>query len=345
MDIQRALDVLSRFGHLQEDEAEAVMHQIMTGGATDAQIGAYLMALRMKGETHDEITGSARAMRSNGQHVVTKYEGDLLDTCGTGGDRSGTFNISTTVAFVAAGAGVKVAKHGNRAASSKCGSADVLAHLGVNLDLTPEQVGQCVDEVGIGFLFAAKLHPAMKHAIGPRKQMAIRTIFNILGPLTNPAGAQRQLVGVFASDLTDFLAHVLGKLGSKSAMVVNGYGGLDELTTTGPNRVSHFKDGQVRSYEIDPQEYGFRGANISELLGDDAPTNAAILRGVLSGEIQDAKRDVVLLNAAAALIAADQVNNIGDGIKQAAEIIDSGAALAKLDALVAYSKELSAVVN
>lgn len=345
MDIQRALDVLSRFGHLQEDEAEAVMHQIMTGGATEAQIGAYLMALRMKGETQDEITGSARAMRSNSQHVTTQFQGDLLDTCGTGGDRSGTFNISTTVAFIAAGAGIKVAKHGNRAASSKCGSADVLAHLGVSLDLTPEQVGQCIDEVGIGFLFAAKLHPAMKHAIGPRKQMAIRTIFNILGPLTNPAGAQRQLMGVFAYDLTDFLAHVLGKLGSKSAMVVSGYGGLDELTTTGPNRVSHFKDGKVTGYEINPQDYGFRGANIRELLGDDAPTNAAILRGVLSGEITDAKRDVVLLNAAAALIAADHVDNIGDGISRAAEIVDSGAALQKLDGLIAYSKRISTVVN
>lgn len=345
MDIQRALDVLSRFGHLQEDEAEAVMHQIMTGGATEAQIGAYLMALRMKGETQDEITGSARAMRSNSQHVTTQFQGDLLDTCGTGGDRSGTFNISTTVAFIAAGAGIKVAKHGNRAASSKCGSADVLAQLGVSLDLTPEQVGQCIDEVGIGFLFAAKLHPAMKHAIGPRKQMAIRTIFNILGPLTNPAGAQRQLMGVFAYDLTDFLAHVLGKLGSKSAMVVSGYGGLDELTTTGPNRVSHFKDGKVTGYEINPQDYGFRGANIRELLGDDAPTNAAILRGVLSGEIKDAKRDVVLLNAAAALIAADHVDNIGDGISRAAEVVDSGAALQKLDGLIAYSKQISTVVN
>lgn len=343
MDIQRALDVLSRFGHLQEDEAEAVMHQIMTGGATEAQIGAYLMALRMKGETQDEITGSARAMRCNSQHVTAKYEGDLLDTCGTGGDRSGTFNISTTVAFVAAGAGIKVAKHGNRAASSKCGSADVLAQLGVSLDLSPEQVAECIDEVGIGFLFAAKMHPAMKHAIGPRKQMAIRTIFNILGPLTNPAGAQRQLMGVFATDLTDFLAHVLGKLGSKSALVVSGYGGLDELTTTGPNRVSHFKDGKVTSYEINPQDYGFRGANISELLGDDAPTNAAILRGILTGDIQDAKRDVVLLNAAAALIAADHVSDIAGGIQRAAEIIDSGAALQKLDSLVAFSKQLAPV--
>lgn len=345
MDIQRALDVLSRFGHLQEEEAEAVMQQIMTGGATEAQIGAYLMALRMKGETQDEITGSARAMRANAHRVPTAANGDLLDTCGTGGDRSGTFNISTTVAFIAAGAGIKVAKHGNRAASSKCGSADVLQQLGVNLDLTPEQVGQCVDEIGIGFLFAAKLHPAMKHAIGPRKQMAIRTIFNILGPLTNPAGAQRQLMGVFTADLTDFLAHVLGKLGSKSAMIVSGYGGLDELTTTGPNRVSHFRAGGVRSYDIDPREYGFKGANITELLGDDAPTNAAILRGILSGEITDAKRDVVLLNAAAAFVAAEVEDNMADGIRRSTEVLDSGAALAKLDDLIAYSQKFTAVSN
>lgn len=339
MDIQRAIDLLSRFGHLQDDEAEAVMNQIMTGSATEAQIGAYLMALRMKGETSDEITGSARAMRSNAHHVPTHANGDLLDTCGTGGDKSGTFNISTTVAFVAAGAGVKVAKHGNRAASSKCGSADVLGELGVNLDLTPEQVGQCVDEVGIGFLFAVKLHPAMKYAIGPRRQMGVRTIFNILGPLTNPAGAQRQLMGVFTADLTDMLAHVLGKLGSKSAMVVSGYGGLDELTTTGINHVSHFKGGTVRTYEFDPRELGFRGANISELLGDDAPTNAAILRGILSGDVQDAKRDVVVLNAGGALLAAERVDSLEAGIKLANETIDNGAALAKLDQLVTYSRQ------
>jgi anthranilate phosphoribosyltransferase len=343
VDIQRALDLVGRFGHLQQEEAESVMQQIMSGNATDAQIGAYLMALRMKGETQDEITGSARAMRANAQHVPTKVKADLLlDTCGTGGDKSGTFNISTTVAFVAAGAGIHVAKHGNRAASSKCGSADVLAELGVNLDLTPEQVGQCVDEVGIGFLFAPKLHPAMKHAIGPRRQMGTRTIFNILGPLTNPAGAQRQLMGVFVSDLTDMLAHVLGELGSKSAMVVHGYGGLDELTTTGPNHVSHYKDGKVSTYDFDPRDYGFRGANISELLGDDAPTNANLLRGVLSGEIQDAKRDVVLLNAGAALVAGGQAENLAEGIILAGKVIDSGGALAKLDALVAYSKKLTA---
>ncbi len=342
MDIQRALDLLSRFGHLQAEEAEAVMHQIMTGAATDAQIGAYLMALRMKGETPEEITGSARAMRANAQAVPTRSNGDLLDTCGTGGDKSGTFNISTTVAFVAAGAGVPVAKHGNRAASSKCGSADVLAELGVNLDLTPAQVGRCIDEVGIGFLFAAKLHPAMKYAIGPRRQMGLRTIFNILGPLTNPAGAQRQLMGVFASDLTDMLAHVLGQLGSRSAMVVSGYGGLDELTTTGPNRVSHLHDGRVTTYELDPREYGFRGAHISELLGDDAPTNARILRGILAGEVRDARRDVVLLNAGAALLAAGAVNDLQAGIALAADTIDRGAALAKLEALISFSRQLAA---
>jgi len=341
MDIQRAIDVLSRFGHLQEEEAEAVMNQIMSGGATDAQIGAYLMALRMKGETADEITGSARAMRANAERVPTSVDGSqLLDTCGTGGDRSGTFNISTTVAFVAAGAGVKVAKHGNRAASSKCGSADVLGELGVNLDLTPDQVGQCVDEVGIGFLFAPKLHPAMKHAIGPRRQMGVRTIFNLLGPLTNPAGAKRQLLGVFAADLTPMLAHVLGALGTESAMIVSGYGGLDELTTTGPNTVSHFRDGAVRTYEFDPRDYGFSGANIADLLGDDAPTNARILRGVLAGTVRDAKRDVVVLNAGAALMAAGQVDDLKAGIQRAGETIDSGAALGKLDALILYSRSL-----
>lgn len=341
MDIQRAVDVISRFGHLQLEEAEAVMNQIMTGQASEAQIGAYLMGLRMKGETQDEITGSARAMRANAHHVPTRYDGALLDTCGTGGDRSGTFNISTTVAFVAAGAGVPVAKHGNRAASSKCGSADVLAELGVNLELTPGQVGRCVDEVGIGFLFALKLHPAMKNAIGPRREIAVRTIFNILGPLTNPAGARRQLVGVFTPDLTDTLAHVLGALGATSALVVSGYGGLDELTTTGPNHVSRYQDGAVSTYELDPRAYGFAGAHISDLLGGDAPTNAAILRGVLAGTVNGPKRDVVLLNAAAALIAGGRVDTVADGVALARETLDSGAALAKLDALVDYSRSLA----
>ncbi|MBI5957796.1 MAG: anthranilate phosphoribosyltransferase [Chloroflexi bacterium] len=336
----RAIDVISRFGHLQAEEAEAVMNQIMRGEASEAQIGAYLMGLRMKGETEAEILGSARAMRANSIHVPTRANGDLLDTCGTGGDRSGTFNISTTVAFVAAGAGVRIAKHGNRASTSKCGSADVLAELGVNLDLSPEQVGHCVDEIGIGFLFAPKLHPAMKHAIGPRRQLAVRTIFNILGPLTNPAGAQRQLMGVFAADLTPFLATVLGELGAICAIVVAGYGNLDELTTTGPNQVSHFENGRVNTYELDPIEYDLKPAHISELLGGDAAANAHILRGILSGEVNAAKRDVVLLNAGAALVAGGKAPDIRAGIALARDVIGSGAALAKLDALIAFSQEL-----
>lgn len=343
MDIQRAIDVLSRFGHLQMEEAEAVMNQIMSGGASDAQIAAYLMALRMKGETQDEITGSARAMRANAYAVPTSVsQADLLDTCGTGGDRAGTFNISTTVAFVAAGAGLRVAKHGNRAASSKCGSADVLAELGVNFDLTPEQVGRCVTDIGIGFLFAPRLHPSMKYAGGPRREMGVRTIFNLLGPLTNPAGAKRQLMGVFAADLTSMMAHVLNELGSTAAMVVSGYGGLDELTTTGPNTVSELRNGQVSTYELKPEDFGFRGAHISELLGGDAPVNAHILRGILSGEVDSAKRDVVLLNSGAALVAGGLAPDIASGVRLAAEVLDSGAALAKLDALITYTQKLAA---
>ena len=342
MNIQQAIDGLSRYGHLSADEAESVMQQIMSGNASDAQIGAYLMALRMKGETTDEITGSARAMRSAASTVPTTVTGDLLDTCGTGGDKSGSFNISTTVAFVAAGAGIPVAKHGNRAASSKCGSADVLAELGLNLDLSPQQVGQCIDELGIGFLFAVKLHPAMRHAIGPRRQLGIRTIFNILGPLTNPAGAQRQLMGVFGAELTDLLAHVLAALGAKSAMVVNGYGGLDELTTTGPNRISYLKeDGSVTHLDLDANSLGFHRASIVDLRGDDAPTNAAILRGVLDGRETGPKRDVVVLNAGAALMAADAVHSIADGVRMARDTIDSGAALRKLDQLIEFSQSFA----
>ncbi len=342
INIQRALEILGRFGHLTQEQAQIVMQQIMSGGATDSQIGAYLMALRMKGETHDEITGSARAMRANAHHVPVSAPDDLIDTCGTGGDKSGTYNISTTVAFIVAGAGLRVAKHGNRAASSKCGSADVLAALGVNLDLTPEQVGRCIDEIGIGFLFASKLHPAMKFAINARREMAIRTIFNILGPLTNPAGARRQLMGVFAWDMTDLMAKVLGELGSVHALVVSGYGGLDELTTTGPNRVSEYKDGKVTTYELDPEALGFKGAHISELLGGDPPVNADILRGVLSGRIYGAKRDVALLNAAAALLAGGLVRDLGQGIELAARTVDSGAALGKLEALIEYTRQLAA---
>ena len=341
MDIQRAIDVIGHFGHLQADDTKSVMNQIMRGEATDAQIGAYLMGLRMKGETRVEISGSAQAMIVNAHKVPTKYVGEqLLDTCGTGGDNSGTFNISTTVAFVAAGAEIPVAKHGIRAITSKCGSADVLGELGVNLDLTPEQVGQCVDEVGIGFLFAVKLHPAMKYVVGPRREIGTRTIFNILGPLTNPAGARNRLMGVFTADLTELLARVFGELGAKSAIVVNGYGGLDELTTTGPNTVSHFKDGDVHTYTLDPLDFGFEGASIQDLMGGELADNAAILRGVLSGELKDAKRDVVVLNSAAALVAADKADDIPAGIKLAEEVIDSGAALEKLDKLISFSQSM-----
>ena len=342
IDIKRAIDITSRFGHLQSHEAEVVMNQIMAGDASESQIGAYLMALRMKGETEAEITGSARAMRTNATKIPTETARDvLLDTCGTGGDRSGTFNISTTVAFVAAGAGVPVAKHGNRAATSKCGSADVLEELGVNLNLTPAEVGQCVDEIGIGFLYARNLHPAMRYVASSRRDMGIRTMFNILGPLTNPAGAKRQLMGVFAADLVPFIATVLGELGTESAMVVSGYGGLDELTVTGPNQVAHCADGRIDRYELDPTDYGFPAASIKDLQGGDRETNASIMRGVLDGTITDAKRDIVLLNAGAALLAAGIADDIEDGIARARHSIDSGAALGKLNALVTYSKELA----
>ncbi len=342
MDVQQALEQLVRGEDLTAADAQSVMNQIMRGAATDAQIGAYLTALRIKGETRDEIVGSASAMRENATHVPTGIDGsDLLDTCGTGGDDSGTFNISTTVAFVAAGAGVKVAKHGNRAASSQCGSADVLAELGVNLDLTPQQVGNCVAEVGIGFLFAIQLHPAMRHAIGPRRELKLRTIFNILGPLTNPAGARRQLMGVYAPELTETLAEVLGALGAKSALVVSGHGGLDELTTTGPSVVSHWQDGALRGYTLDSADFGLPRAQLAQLKGGDAALNAAILRGVLDGSEQGPKRDIVLLNAGAALLAAGVVADVGQGIELARATIDSGAALAKLEALVEITQAIA----
>ena len=344
MDIQQAIGELARQRRdFSTDEAEQIMNQIMKGEATEAQIGAYLMGLRMKGEAVTEIIGSAEAMRTNSEKVPTKIpSSELLDTCGTGGDHSGTFNISTTVAFVAAGAGVPVAKHGNRAASSKSGSADVLGELGVNLDLTPSQVGQCIDEVGIGFLFAVKLHPAMKYAIHPRRQMKIRTIFNVLGPLTNPANVQRQLLGVFQGANTEVMATALKHLGSKSAIVVSGHDGMDEFTTTGVNQVTHLKeDGSLVNEEIDPQQYGFVMSNLEDLKGDDAVTNARILRAILSGELRDAKRDVVILNAGAALLVAGKSDSLEDGIRLANEVIDSGQALSKLNGLIELSQKLA----
>ncbi|HEX7973814.1 MAG TPA: anthranilate phosphoribosyltransferase [Anaerolineales bacterium] len=325
---------------LSIEEAEAAMQIIMTGQATQAQIGGYLIALRMKGETVDEIVGSARAMRAQASQIHPKVNGDpLLDTAGTGGDGKHTFNISTTAAFILAGAGRKVAKHGNRAASSSCGSADVLGALGVNLDLTPEQVTACIDQVGIGFLFAPKFHPAMKHAIGPRRELGQRTIFNLLGPLTNPAGATHQLIGVYDPALTQPLAEVLCGLGVKAAFVVYGFGGLDELTTNGPNQVSYLKDGQVSTFQMDSRDLGLRPASPEDLLGGAPELNARMLRAVLACQDNSPRRDVVLLNAAAAL-ATDHAN-LERGLQEATQALESGAALLKLDALIAYSQQLA----
>jgi len=317
--------------------AEEAMNIIMTGQATPAQIGAYLVALRMKGETVDEITGSARAMRANAVRVPLTRDGQpLYDTAGTGGDGAGTFNISTTAAFVVAGTGRRVAKHGNRAASSQCGSADVLAALGLSLELSPEQVGRAIEEVGIGFLFAPRFHPAMKHAVGPRKEIGQRTIFNVLGPLTNPAGADVQVIGVYDPALTEPLARVLAELGARAAFVVHGYGGLDELNPCGPNRVSHLKEGAVHSFDLDPADLGFERAPLADLRGGTADENAHTMRGLLSGQLNGARRSAVLLNAAAALAA--ETGDFSAALAEARQSLDSGMALEKLEALIAYSQ-------
>jgi anthranilate phosphoribosyltransferase len=327
--------------HLSAAQAEEAMTIIMTGQATQAQIGAYLVGLRMKGETVEEITGSARAMREQSSKVpYTNGKGDLLDTAGTGGDGAHTFNISTGAAFIIAGAGKKVAKHGNRAASSKCGSADVLGALGVNIDLTPEQVAACIDEVGIGFIFAPRFHPAMKHAIGPRREIGQRTIFNVLGPLTNPAGATHQLIGVYDADLTQILAEVLGELGGQAAYVVHGDGGLDELTTSGVNRVSHLKDGKVDTFELNAADFGLRPAGRDDLRGGDPEENARMLRALLSGEDDSPRRDVLILNSAAAL--ATETGDFDQALLMAENSLTSGAALNQLDRLVRFSAQVAA---
>ena len=321
---------------LSTEEAEEAMNIIMTGKATDAQISAYLVALRMKGETISEITGSVRAMCSIAVKVKLADRSDpVYDIVGTGGDGAHTFNISTAAAFVAAGAGRTVAKHGNRAASSKCGSADVLAALGVNLELSPEQVGKAIDEIGIGFMFAPKFHPAMKYAIGPRKEIAQRTIFNILGPLTNPANADIQLTGVFDPDLTEPLAHVLNDLGSKAALVVYGNGGTDELTPCGPNRVSHLKDGAVSTYDLDPAEFGMPKATIEDLKGGTAEESATMMRDLFSGKLKGARRDAVVLNAGAAMAA--ETGDFKSAMSEATASIEDGKAQEKLNALVEFS--------
>jgi anthranilate phosphoribosyltransferase len=327
---------------LSKEDARRAMDIIMGGEATPAQVGSYLTALRMKGETVEEIAGSADSMRS---HVVAVpvsaavSQGVLLDTCGTGGDGKHTFNISTTAAFVVAGHGMKVAKHGNRAASSKSGSADVLMALGGNLDLSAEQVAECIEEIGIGFLYAVNHHPAMRHAIGPRREMGQRTIFNVLGPLTNPAGATHQLIGVYDESLTEPLANVLRELGSTAAFVVHGADGLDELSTTGVNRVSELRDGQVRTYALDPADLGIAFGSIGDLAGGLPEENAEITQGILSGEDQSTRRDIVLLNAAAAIYL--ESGDWEESLESARRAIDSGAAQRVLEAWIEKTKSYS----
>jgi anthranilate phosphoribosyltransferase len=344
MDTKQAIAHVIEGKSLDEEQMVAVMDEIMTGAATPAQIGSFITALRIKGETVEEITGAVRVMRHKATRidsgVDTSNGGIVVDTCGTGGDSSGTFNVSTTSAFVVAGAGITVAKHGNRSISSKCGSADVLEAAGVVLNLPPDDISRCVQELGIGFLFAPALHGAMKYAIGARKEIGVRTIFNILGPLTNPAGANVQVMGVFSRDLTQPLAEVLGRLGTKRALVVHGEGNLDELTVTGATRVSELHNGSVVTYSITPEDVGLTRATLDQLKGGEtADESAAQLQAILKGE-KGPKRDMVLLNSGAALMAAGQCDSLKAGVERAAEVIDSGRAYEKLQALVTLSSRL-----
>ncbi|MBW2163859.1 MAG: anthranilate phosphoribosyltransferase [Deltaproteobacteria bacterium] len=330
-------DVVSR-KDLSQAEISSVMEIIMEGEATPAQIGALLMGLRMKGETVDEIAGAAKVMREKAIriHVNLSPGESLVDTCGTGGDGAQTFNVSTTAAFVVSGAGVKVAKHGNRSVSSRSGSADVLEALGVNLALSPEDVARAVETIGMGFMFAPALHPAMKYAIGPRREIGIRTIFNVLGPLTNPAWANVQLLGIYDPMLTRLLAEVLGRLGSKRAWVVHGEGGLDELSLLGKSVVAQWDKNEAKEFVIRPEDAGLKPCKVEDLRGGDAEENAEILKEILSGKTGP-KRDMVLLNAGAAIFLADKAKSLKEGVVLAAESIDSMEAMKKLEALKAFS--------
>jgi anthranilate phosphoribosyltransferase len=357
------LDALHRIANqrqsLTREEARTVMTEVLTGQCSDAQIAALLVALHMKGETVEEIVGFAEAIRAaavplelhansvldasgTGRDALrnslsNSLSNSLIDTCGTGGDTSGTFNISTATAFVVAGAGVRVAKHGNRSVTSKCGSADVMEALGVNINLPPAQIAACLEQVGIAFLFAPALHSAMKHVQTARRELRLRTVFNLLGPLTNPARATCQVVGVYSADLVEKLAEALSMLGLRRALVVHGGDGLDEITITGPTRIAEVREGQVHSYEVTPEEFGLQRATLDDISGGDAAGNAALIRDVLSGK-KSARRDVVLLNAAAALVAAGRADHLREAVPLAAAAIDSGAALAKLQALMAFTE-------
>ncbi len=335
MDMQAAIKAVTERRDLSADEMQQVMRTIMTGEATQAQIGGFLIGLRMKGETVDEIAAAAGVMRELASGV--KVAGDhVVDTCGTGGDAASTFNISTTSAFVVAAAGGTVAKHGNRSISSKSGSADVLEAAGVNLGITPEQVGKCVEQVGVGFMFAPAHHSAMKHAIGPRKEMGVRTIFNVLGPLTNPAGAPNQVLGVFAKEMVEPLANVLNKLGSDHVLVVHSEDGMDEISIGAPTFVAELKEGKVDSYTIQPEDFGMSRTDISALAVDGAEASLAVVKSVLNGEAGPAS-DIVALNAGAAIYAAGLADSLAAGIKKAQEVIASGAGAEKLAALAALS--------
>jgi anthranilate phosphoribosyltransferase len=327
--IREAIKKLAVRQDLTLEESYEAMSEIMSGTASESQIAAFLMGLRSKGETVEEIAGCAKSMREKAVPIQTRHQ-TVIDTCGTGGDNSGTFNISTCAAIIASAAGAAVAKHGNRAVSSQSGSADVLKELGVNLENTPEETSAILDGIGIAFLFAPQLHGAMRYAVPVRREMGIRTIFNVLGPLTNPAGARRQIVGVFDPALTKVLAEVLLSLGSEHALVVHGEGGIDEFSTIGISYVSEVRAGGVRSYTVNAEEFGFRKASAKDLLGGDARANAAIIKGILSGT-KGASRDIAVLSAAAALYVAGIASELADGITKAITAIDSGSAGAKLE--------------
>ena len=349
--IADAVRALVERRNLSRVEAAGAMDAIMSGAATNAQIAAFLVALRMKGETVEELIGFAQVMRQKVVRVRTR--GDevagltgtdremLIDTCGTGGDASGTFNVSTATAFVVAGAGLKVAKHGNRSSSTLCGSADVVEALGISLELTPAQVGRCIDEIGIGFMYAPLLHTAMKHVMPARREIGVRTVFNLLGPLTNPAGANAQLIGVASAGLTEPLARVLAELGTIRAFVVHGADGLDEISNTGESQISEVHEGVVRSSRVRPEDFGLPRATIRDLRGGDRGENAQIIRLVLGGE-PGPRRDIVLMNAAAALVAGGKARDLKEGVGMASQSIDSGAAASKLAALVERSQSLAA---
>ena len=339
MHIQLALQKLLNKQDLAADEMREVMRLIMSGKASDAQIGGFLIALRCKGETIDEIAAAAEVMRELASKVAVTGE-HVIDTCGTGGDGANTFNISTTCAFVVAAAGAQVAKHGNRSVSSSCGSADVLEAAGVNLDLSAEQVAQCVNDIGVGFLFAPKHHGAMKHTIKVRKEMGVRTLFNLLGPLSNPADAPNQLIGVFAHEWLEPLAQVLKKLGSRHVLVVHADDGLDEISIASATTIAELKDGAVSTYTITPEQFGFKRAGLSDLAVDGAASSLMMVKSVLDNK-DGAARDIVLLNAGAAIYAANITDTLAAGIEKARQVIADGAARAKFDALIAHSKLLT----